>query len=187
MKYVMVMVMVMVVLFCGMLSAGETDFQSSHAKKAKVKYDKALEEAKKTYIADLKKAKSIAMKSEDLDEAMRIKNMIDSVELLSLQSNVDFTKILVSKAWVLNTTRGNKHSINFMKDGSIEEISNETKNKKSIVENRYLVTDSGNLELYNGKTLVSVYSYSKNSKTWLLVADSRAKHNKPQSIVQSKK
>lgn len=78
-------ILILIVIVCGCLTYsnfvfGADDFVSSDAKRAKAKYEKAIEKAKKNYVRDLKRAKSKAMKSEDLEEAIRIKKEIELVQ-----------------------------------------------------------------------------------------------------------
>ena len=111
--YVMVMILVMSVSF-----GAEVEFKTTAAKTAQKNYLKALKKAKDKYSADLKKAKSAAMKKENLEEALLIQKEMDSLfgdEPVDLKDIKTIKELICSNVWVHQDGEETK----FTKDGKV--------------------------------------------------------------------
>jgi len=91
------LLMIVVLVLCSVCVRG-VEFKTTSAKLAHKSYQKSLQRIQRKYVLDLKKELSKAMRSENLEEALLIKNEISKFDI-SNDENKKIIKTLCSGEW----------------------------------------------------------------------------------------
>ncbi len=115
---------VIVVAFAviGIESASTQDFKSVKAKSALLEYREALRRARTSYLKDLETASSIAIRKDDLDEALAIKKEIASVKeehAASIPDALVKTRRAIEGSVFTWNRRGDPDQLRFSKNGLV--------------------------------------------------------------------